>query len=186
MNIRKKEKPFLIYYDLKQTNDGEIMRIMQALRQYDLLDNTLIVYCQRQGMNEAHDLTYRTPIIMHAPSLIAKRKISNALMSTTDVMPTILDYLSLDIPKEVDGLSYRSVIEGDIKNERKTIFGSDGDLLYLRTSEYYFSWKAEDDSKILFELINDPACTDNMAAYHPAKIAGFIDKLQTGMDQFND
>jgi arylsulfatase A-like enzyme len=178
----KKEKPFFLYVQLSGSNDSEIAQLINTVKQHKLLDNTWIVYTQNQGLEDAYDLTYRTPIIFHASIVITKKNMSNELISTMDVMPTLLDYLSIDLPANLEGISYKSAMQGESINPHKIMYGQNEDFQYLRTSEYYFSWNAADDTKILFELLNDPACSDNMAAYHPAKIGGFIEKLKNRMD----
>lgn len=173
------DKSFFVHVNTSAREvDNKVSMILNVLKQKKILSNTIIVYYQNEGIKNRHDLSYRTPIIFHSPGRIPPNSRSISLISTLDIMPTLFDFLNIDCPANISGLSYKDVISGKSKKMRKTIYGKNNDILYLRTTDYYFSWNTLNDVKTLFELINDPTCTDNMVSYHPNKTSRYLRELK--------
>ena len=80
-------------------------------------------------------------------------------------MPTILDYLDIDIPNNVDGRSLRPILEG--KNPRWRDFivmearSNVGRM--VRSKNYkYITFDPDDGDDQLFDMKNDPGETVNL------------------------
>lgn len=101
--------------------DEQIGRMFGELERRGLLENTLIVVTadHGQGLQEhdwaAHRLLYQeqvhVPLIVRVPGATQTPEVRD-LVRTIDVFPTILDYLGVKPPKDVDGRSLRALIEG--------------------------------------------------------------------------
>jgi arylsulfatase A-like enzyme len=111
--------------------DEQIGRMLGELRKRGVLDDTLVVVTadHGQGLMEhdwaAHRLLYQeqvhVPLIVRVPGA-ASQPVVRDLVRTTDVFPTILDYLGVAAPAGVDGRSLRALMEGK-PDEKRIAFG---------------------------------------------------------------
>ncbi|QCX01364.1 sulfatase [Aggregatimonas sangjinii] len=118
------------YYGSVQLADACAGQIIAALRENDLLENTLIIFTGDQGepyhraKASAYYAGLHVPYIVSGPG-VTKDKVSEALISHIDIMPTILDYVDIAIPETVQGKSLRPIFSGKAEKvaERDYIFG---------------------------------------------------------------
>lgn len=107
--------------------DSQIGRLMADLRGRGLLDNTIVVVTadHGQGLMEhgwaAHRLVYQeqlhVPLIVRVPGAKPAPAVKE-LVRTIDILPTILDYAGVKAPREVDGRSLRTLMEGKPDTKR--------------------------------------------------------------------
>ena len=118
------------YYGSVQLADACAGKIIEALKDKDMLENTLIIFTSDQGepyhraKASAYYAGLHVPYIASGPGVV-QGKTNDALIMHIDIMPTILDYLNIDVPATVQGESLRQIFVGDA-NEiegRDYIFG---------------------------------------------------------------
>jgi arylsulfatase len=126
------------YYGMISMVDAEIGRLIWFLEENKLRDNTVIVFTSDHGDYQGdhgmftkspamYDCLTRVPLIFSWKGHINEKQISDALVSSVDIMPTILNLINADIPSQVQGISLKPILEG--KNEssgRKYIFSEYG------------------------------------------------------------
>ncbi|WP_142785508.1 sulfatase family protein [Changchengzhania lutea] len=118
------------YYGSVQLADACAGSIIETLREKGLLENTLIIFTGDQGepYHRAKASPYyaglHVPYVASGPGL-ESGKISDALISHIDIMPTILDYLKIEIPETVQGKSLKSIFTGEEEkvSDRDYVFG---------------------------------------------------------------
>lgn len=118
--------------------DSELDKVFTVLKNKKLLDNTLVLVTSDHGevMNPNHGKSKFTGVYtlfghgqglyeedIHTPLIIKfpKQKETKKIISVSrsiDIMPTILDQISISSPKDIDGQSLTSLIEGKEKEER--------------------------------------------------------------------
>lgn len=101
------------YYAQSADIDRNVGRIMQALDEQGLAENTILVFTSDHGeMFGAHgrrakyifyEEAARIPFLMRWPGHIRNKQISDVLLGTPDIMPTLLSLLDLPVPKSVEG-----------------------------------------------------------------------------------
>jgi arylsulfatase A-like enzyme/Tfp pilus assembly protein PilF len=104
--------------------DAQVGRVVQALRNWNLLDRTVIVVMGDHGesLNDHGEATHgffiyesvmRVPLIVHAPfSAMQHRRVPDPVRSV-DVMPTVLDLLDVAKPAvSIDGESLTPLLTG--------------------------------------------------------------------------
>jgi len=114
-----------VYYGLISEVDAQIGRIVAHLKRTGEYDHTLIVFTSDHGeMLGDHwlfgksgyfDPAYHIPLIIRDPrreAAGARGRIVDAFTESIDIMPTILEWLDLDVPHACDGVSLRAFIEG--------------------------------------------------------------------------
>jgi arylsulfatase A-like enzyme len=161
--------------------DDQIGLLLQALRGMDLLDDTWVVVTADHGEelfdhgSFEHGHRYeeevtRVPLIIKAPGGWGAGRRIAASASHVDLMPTILEWFSVDVPDQVMGRSIVPLLAGREENDRPA---------YM---EYNLFWKAqralfdgrykliepEDGSPgIMYDLEQDPGEREPLGFDHP-------------------
>lgn len=150
--------------------DFQLKNLFAALKEKELFDNSLIIITSDHGeslgfkeMMDRHGWLY--DVGLHVPLLVKLPKDYEApgpvkgkvdyLVRTTDIMPTILDILSIDPPQHMDGSSLLRVTEDRISYARfltcYSVRTADSRLLFYGDPDF--------DHKIdieVYDLKNDP------------------------------
>jgi arylsulfatase A-like enzyme len=99
--------------------DRCVGKILDALKASKVVDNTLVIFTADHGIPYSgakwtlFDPGIETPLIMHWPGTrLEGEKVFNQLMSNVDFLPTVLDLIGVDIPRNLHGYSFKRVIEG--------------------------------------------------------------------------
>ena len=106
------------YLDGIQLADAALGEVLAVLRETGQEQNTLVI-CMAgdhgpafpHGKMQPYDLGLRVNFILRAPGGKAGQ-VSDALVSTVDFMPTVLDYAGSAPPPALPGLSLRPLLEG--------------------------------------------------------------------------
>lgn len=106
------------YCGLMSEIDDQLGRVFDFLKQTGQWDNTLIVFTCDHGeqLGDHHllgkigyfDESYRIPLIIRDPDAAAsasRGSVIERFTETIDTMPTILQWLGLDVPRQCDGRS---------------------------------------------------------------------------------
>jgi arylsulfatase len=110
------------YMGLVSLIDDMVGRIVAALEERGLLENTLLAFTTdhgemmfergRLGKGNFNESVIHAPLIVAPPGGIAGGKEIGHLVETYDVAPTILDYARAEIPDKMSARSLRPSIEG--------------------------------------------------------------------------
>lgn len=113
------------YYGIIKEIDDWIGKVLKALDDNDLTDDTLIVFTSDHGeMLGAHGLREKNvfyeesshiPLLIRFPGEIKKKTVVDGYVSNVDLFATILDYLDIEKEYPSDGKSLRGLIEGTDK-----------------------------------------------------------------------
>lgn len=105
--------------------DAQFGRLMADLQRRGMWEDSLIVVVADHGEGledglarhgwQFHRILYQeqihVPLIVRAPGNASERVIEE-LVRTIDIYPTVLDYLELEAPREVEGRTLRPLVEG--------------------------------------------------------------------------
>ena len=172
------------YYACITHVDHQIGRLIQALSEYEVLQNTVILFTSDHGeMLSDHcfsrkSLPYqgsiRIPLLMNGPSeLIGRPRVEKAVAGLQDVMPTLLELAGAEIPAHLDGQSLlhpgREMLHGE---------HSFGDLSnhFVVTETDKYVWFSQDGREQYFRLDTDPGERHN--AINEPQYAARIDELR--------
>jgi arylsulfatase A-like enzyme len=108
------------YYADVSCLDEQIGRLVDQLKAAGLYENTIIVYLSDNGYHlgnhglgnkiTMHEESVRVPMFIHSPLLPTKRARSDALVSSLDVYPTLLDFAGVAAPPQLMGKSLRPIL----------------------------------------------------------------------------
>ena len=188
--------------------DYLVGRLMAALHQENLYDNTLIIFTSdhgellgshgmwRKGSAMFEELIH-IPLIIVAPGGGGRPRKCAELVSHVDLMPTILDYCGVEVPAALHGVPISSLVEGNNGPVRTGIAGeyhsanwAESAVLPLRmwrTRDYKYVESQMGDSE-LYHLQTDPVERNNLID-HPAgreTIAEMKSALQGWLDTTGD
>lgn len=185
------------YYATITALDFHIGRLLESLRQSGQLDNTLVLFSADQGIavgshgllgkQNLYDAGMKAPLIFAGPGI--PRGESPALMYLLDIYPTVCDLVGTVPPKNIDGVSVRSVITGKGPAPRRELF-----LSYLAVQRALRDerWKLIRYPQVnvtqLFDLQTDPDETQNLAddPAHTVRVKAMLARLAEVQPTWDD
>lgn len=115
-----------------QSVDDGVGKLLDYLEKNGLTENTIIVYTSDQGFylgehgwfdkRFMYEESFRTPILMKYPKEIKPGTVINELVQNLDFAPTFLDYAGIEIPKDIQGASFRKLVNGEASEWRDAIY----------------------------------------------------------------
>lgn len=128
------------YAKTVESLDRNVGRVLDYLRDHNLLDNTLVIYTSDQGfyMGEhgwfdkrfMYEESFRTPLIMHLPKGFEAKGDIESMVQNIDYAPTFLDLAGVEIPADMQGVSLVPLIKNSQEPEEWR------DYLYYHFHEY--------------------------------------------------
>lgn len=119
--------------------DRNVGRVLDYLRDHDMLDNTLVVYTSDQGfyMGEhgwfdkrfMYEESMRTPLVMMLPEGYGAKGDIDRMVQNIDYAPTFLELAGAEIPDDIQGVSLVPLLKGDDPADWR-------DVLYYHFHEY--------------------------------------------------
>ncbi len=147
--------------------DWNVGRVIDQLRNNNLLENTIVIYLSDNGPNgnrwngemkgikgSTDEGGVRSPMIINWPSKIPKGKIIREIASGIDLLPTLKELVGIqDPPKNpLDGMSLKPLLmKENPKWQDRYIFNYWKGKLSVRNQNYRLG---NDDQ--LFDMVNDP------------------------------
>ncbi len=172
-------KNLLEYYSMVTSLDICVGRISSALEKSGIADNTLVVFTSDHGDmlgSQGHSLKQRpweesinVPFIVRYPEKISKNQKKDWIVSSVDVMPTLLALCGAEIPKKVDGMNYAQTFLGKDNKERDAAFlfnvhkgaGPKTDWRGIRTKAWTYAHHFKGDW-VMYDLKKDPFQLNNL------------------------
>jgi len=182
----------LAYYAAISFVDAQIGKLIDALDELGLSDNTIIVFWSDHGYHLGeHGLWFKqscfeesakSPLIISVPGNRSNGKLCRRIVELVDVYPTLAELTGLKPPDNLEGHGLLSLLKNpDAKWEhpaytqvqRGNIPGHS-----VRTEKWrYTEWNFGKTSEELYDEINDPKELRNLAA--DPRYAGIIKEMKT-------
>jgi arylsulfatase A-like enzyme len=168
------------YYATISHMDQQIGQLVDHLAELGLKDNTVIIFLSDNGFllgnhglgNKItmHEESVRVPMFIHWHRLKAKGKKTDALVSSLDVYPTIVELAGLEQPDHVMGKSLVPLFNNPSLKIRDVVYsecvGVGGKIgeghRMARTNTMKFVLSMSDEA-FMFDLIKDPFELNNLA-----------------------
>ena len=167
-----------IYCRLTELVDQHIARILDALKEAGLDNETLIVFTSDHGnMDASHRLaskgffyeeSVRVPLLMTCKGAIPPGAVDTKHLVATglDILPTLCDYAGVAIPKHLLGKSLRAVAEGKPPAEWRPYVASENRSGRMIRGERfkYCVYDAGETRESLVDMTSDSGEMKNLAA----------------------
>jgi iduronate 2-sulfatase len=166
--------------------DAQVGRVLDALRERKLEENTIVVIWSDHGFllgehaiwgkHCLYEHALRTPLIIRKPGLAAPGKISAATVETIDIIPTLADLTGISAPGNLDGMSLRPFLENPAAASAKPAAarGSHGDVRTVRNDRWRLIVRGDGTRPELFDYDTDPGETTNHAVTHPEVVESLM------------
>jgi len=162
--------------------DDNFGRLMKKLDEKGVRDNTLVVYTSDHGdllrSHGIHDwhksvpeqVSCRVPLILRRPGQLSPR-VSDMLVGTLDLMPTLLGLLDIQPPATCQGSNYADALKQgkDLATESVPLFfwGEKSDWRGVYTHCYTYAFEPDGASRgvnVLYDRQKDPHELKNLFA----------------------
>jgi arylsulfatase A-like enzyme len=177
------------YYRMVEKVDGEIAKVMDALRQAGVEDNTLVIFTSDHGdCTGAHRFNQKTvlyeesvriPLIVRWKGKTASTTSDRLINTGVDILPTMLDCAGIEQPKRLPGLSMLPLALGRPVERWRECLVSQNNLSQtgvvdgikptmegrmVRTDRYKYCLYAHGNRReALYDMQEDPGETVNLA-----------------------
>jgi N-sulfoglucosamine sulfohydrolase len=117
------------YYNCVRRLDTCVGLVLAELKKAGKEKDTLVIFLSdngpplARGKTTCYEAGLRTPFLLRWPGVTKSGLVSNAFVSSVDILPTILDAVKLRVPAQVQGRSLRAVAGGDNTGWRTTLAG---------------------------------------------------------------
>ena len=172
-NKRELRRILQMYYAQVTAVDHEVGRLVDGLKKIGVDDQTIIVYVSDHGdvlgshnadivqkyietgrnvnntlrtKGKPFSTAFRIPFIVSGPDVKKPGLVSESLVSSVDLVPTILDLAGLDVPQYMQG---KSMADWYFKGQ-----GPDQPYLYMGLHNNHNAWRAVWDGQYLLSLLD--------------------------------
>ncbi|MDG2391414.1 MAG: sulfatase [Planctomycetaceae bacterium] len=175
MDIRRQKKAVGGYYASVAYMDAQVGKVLDAVEDAGLLDNTVIIFTSDHGYHlgehdfwakvSLRDESAAVPLIISVPG--KHPNVSHSLVELLDLYPTTAKLCGLEVPERLQGIDISSILDHETLSLRKAALSvapmRKGFLLRERDWAYIqYGEKAESGIE-LFDMRNDPQQFTNLA-----------------------
>jgi arylsulfatase A-like enzyme len=196
------------YYGEIYGIDHSLGTLRAELRRLGIADNTVVWYCSDNGgvpsysvgglrghKGELWEGGLRVPCIIEWPARIKKPFVTDVPAVSTDILPTLLEIAGVttsDLREPRDGISLVPLMDGQMKERPKPIASwhvTKGQTKATKdhghaalTDNRYKLHRVQADHYELYDLLDDPNETKDIAAAHPDIVASMKATLLAWQD----
>ena len=170
-SLRDWQQVKALYYAMTSLLDHNVGRILEALRETGLVDNTQVWFVSDHGdylgdhgllgKGFHYDSVIRTPLIVRGPGVQLGRRL-DSVSSVVDVAPTMLEACGVSEPEGIQGRSMLQVLRGEMPPFRTTALTENDDdfapfkARTLTTDRWKLTRYVGLDGGELYDRRNDP------------------------------
>lgn len=171
------------YFRCVSAADDNLGRLMATLDELGLAEDTVLVFASDNGYylgehergdkRSAYDESLRIPLLLRYPRLTKKGALVDAMVLNIDLAPTFLDLAGVPVPKEMQGKSWRPLLDGSSVAWRdawfyeyfqERAFPGTPTILAVRTDDAkLITYPGHAEWTEVFDLKNDPYEIANLA-----------------------
>ena len=197
-----------VYYAMTTNLDWNIGRLVNAVENLGLNDDTIFVFTSdhgemfgsqgRKAKNIFYEESVRIPFLIRWDNQISNGLTTDVCLNTPDIMPTLLSMMDLPIPEDVEGTDMSPAAFNQSFDEPAAAFmqgmgctakWEDGhEWRALRTKQHTYAVHRPDGCEKLFDNLSDPYQTINLIGKpHAASIRDELhEMLKQRMESLND
>jgi len=170
------------YFAAVTAMDLNVGRLLERLNELGLRESTLVAFSSDNGFScgqhgfwgkgngtfplNMYENSVKVPTIFSHPGRIPAGRVTGALVSQYDFMPTLLEYLALPAVDDpiLPGRSFLPVLTGrtDQAHERVVVFDEYGPVRMIRTPEHKYVHRHPYGPHELYDLQADPDERNNL------------------------
>jgi len=173
------------YYGCVTAMDEQVGRLRKELRDLGIAENTMLWFTSDNGPAGCYPGSagplrgckaslweggVREPGILEWPAKIKTPRVVDMPCSTSDYFPTVMEVLGFKMkgqPEPIDGISLLPLIEGKMTSRPLPIGFESGNKMSLTDNRYKLISTDSGVTYELYDLIDDPGETKDLAAENP-------------------
>jgi uncharacterized sulfatase len=199
-------KALQAYYATISFVDAQVGRLMVALDQLKLADNTIVVLWSDHGYHLGEhngiwqkrtlfEQAARTPLIIRAPGVKGNGTASTRIVEFVDIYPTLTDLAGLKPPKGLEGRSLKPLLDNPLAKWNGTaitqVLRPEDKRLpqpvmgrSIRTARWRYTDWAEGKSGVeLYDHATDPLEFNNLALQPDAQVKAVMQMLRKELEK---
>ena len=178
--------------------DDSIGRFLEYLEEEGIVDDTIVIYTSDQGFflgehgwhnkRFVYEESIRMPFLIRYPDVVEPGAVNQQMILNIDFAETLLDLAGLPVPGDMQGRSFRPLLEGEeVSDWRSSMFyryyQGDGVPLHygVRTERHKLIYFTDTDEWELFDLDKDP--NELNSVYSDPEYAGVVAELKTELER---
>lgn len=156
--------PFLVEY-----LDKEVGKILAKLEELGMRENTLVLFAGDNGtppwvvtqMKNGRNIPFGkgtmketgswVPLIASWPAMIQSGAVYDGVVDFSDILPTCLSVAGVQLPKDINGMSFAPVLEGNGKSPREWVHSLYNKEYFVRNA----GWKLRENGE-LYDMSDAP------------------------------
>lgn len=199
-----------VYAAMLESLDESVGRVLQTLDEQKLADNTIVIFTSdngglatqegmqfaptnnsplREGKGYLYEGGVRVSLLIRGPN-VKPRKCETPVCSI-DFLPTLLDLCGIDPPKDVDGASIASVLQGEDQPPHEDLYwhyphyANQGSRPggAIRSGDWKLIEFYETGRRELYNVQEDPSENRNRAADKPEIVERLASKLHAWLKE---
>lgn len=191
------------YYACITHLDHQIGRLIQALVEHEVYDNSIIVFTSDHGeeLCDHHLFRKSRPYqgSIHVPMIISGKEEllggktntkNHALVELRDIMPTLLEAAHAPVPESLDGESMLGLVRGEKPQIREWLHGEHEAGIhsnhFIVTERDKYIWYSQTGAEQYFDLEKDPHELENLIGSDKKKCQKRIGELRNRLIQSLD
>ncbi len=202
--------PYLLdYFRVISAVDDDIGRILDALDEQHLAEDTVVVFAGDNGYflgdhgglgdkRAAYEESMRIPLLLRYPRLGVRGKSVDEMVLNIDLAPTFLELAGVSVPKEMQGASWVPLLKGNARGWRDAFMfqylfernlPATPAMIAVRTPEAkLIEYPGHTNWTELFDLQADPYEMKNLASDpdHAALLKKLKEELAAQKKKFGD
>lgn len=189
------------YYAAVTAMDANVGRLLDALQDKGLTEDTIVIFMSDNGMNMGHhgiwgkgngtypfnmyDTAVKVPLLISWPGHYPEGLVSQRMCSQYDFFQTLLDMLGIHarLPEGLPGSSFAGVFRGDAEEEGSVyIYDEYGPTRMIRTREWKYIHRYPGGPDELYHLAADPEENENLI--HRPEYRDIADELHCRLNRW--
>ena len=110
---------FTLYHSELEVLDTQVGEVLAMLDAHGVADDTLVLFSSEQGAGfpfakwTLYEAGIRTALTARLPGVVEPGSVSDALVDSSDLLPTVLELAGVEIPEQMEGRSLVPVLRGE-------------------------------------------------------------------------
>ena len=180
------------YYACVSYMDAQVGKLLDKLKETGLDKNTIVVLWGDHGWHLGDDRVWgkhtlsewslRSPLIVKLPGS-QKGSISDHIISSVDIYPTIMDLCGIKSPENIDGKSHAEMIKRNARSKKDQVaYSYYNNGITCRTDRYRLTryYRKSEPVLELYDYLKDPNETKNIANDNPEVVQKLLPLLEKG------
>lgn len=197
------EKSLPGYYGMIEGVDVQFARLLQALDEAGVADDTIVVFSSDHGdmigsqgykaKRWPYEESARVPFLIRYPAKIPAGRVLADPFGTPDIYPSLAGLAGVKAPGNLDGLDFSELLIGKTQIAPRDYVYMEMAYAYVpwpgwrafRTKDYMYA-RISDRPWLLYDLRNDPWQTNNLVEARSGQVKEFDSRLAGLMKQYGD